>query len=246
MEPRTVPIRHGWEWYADGWRLFMKNPVVWVLMTLILGVIVVVLQFIPLLGALAVALVVPVFMAGLVVTARNLREDRPVEITTLFDGFRDRGRLTPLLILGAIMLGAQIVMMLVGMLLVGGPMMAGAMMGGDMAQMAGLGIGAMFGSLVLMVMMLAIGAGLVFAVPLVMLRAEEPVAAVLRSLQGCVANLLPMLIFFILYGILAMIAMIPLFLGMLVLVPVATGGVYTAFTQIFPDEAAGASGPTST
>lgn len=243
MEPRTVPIRQGWEWYADGWRLFMKNPVVWVLMTLIVGVIVVVLQFIPLLGALAVALVIPVFMGGLIVTARYLRDERPVEVTTLFEGFRDRGRLTPLLILGAIMLGAQIVMMLAGMLLMGGPMVAGAMMGGEVARMVGFGFGAMFGSLVIVVLMLAIGAAMVFAVPLVMLRGEEPVAAILKSLQACLANLVPMLVFFIIYGVLAMIAAIPLFLGMLVLVPVATGAVYTAFTEIFAEEGTGAGGP---
>ena len=65
MTPRTVAAGNGWSWIADGFNLFTKNPVMWVVITLVMVIGVMIVSLIPLLGGIAVALLWPVLAAGL-------------------------------------------------------------------------------------------------------------------------------------------------------------------------------------
>ena len=72
-----------------------------------------------------------------------------------------------------------------------------------------------------------------FAPALVVFRGDEPFAAMKTSFRACLRNIPPFLIYGLL-GILFMIlACIPIFLGLIVLIPVGIATVYTSYKDIF-------------
>jgi len=74
-----------------------------------------------------------------------------------------------------------------------------------------------------------------FAPALVVLRRMAPVAAIRESFLGCLKNIVPFLVYSIVFLVLGIVASIPLGLGWLVLGPVTVASVYTAYRDIFGD-----------
>ncbi|HSS45901.1 MAG TPA: hypothetical protein VLL03_00585, partial [Burkholderiales bacterium] len=64
MEPRQVEAGRGWQWLVDGFALFRKNPLIWVVLCAILVAISYVLIKIPFLG-IVLNLILPVLVGGL-------------------------------------------------------------------------------------------------------------------------------------------------------------------------------------
>jgi uncharacterized membrane protein len=62
------------------------------------------------------------------------------------------------------------------------------------------------------------------------------VAAVKASFSACFKNLLPLLVFGVVYAVLAIIAVIPLGLGLLLLIPVSLCAGYCSYKDIFGDQ----------
>jgi uncharacterized membrane protein len=79
-----------------------------------------------------------------------------------------------------------------------------------------------------------------FAPPLIVLRGDEPVAAMLTSFRACLRNMLPFTVYGLIGIVFIVIASIPLFLGLLVLIPVAAATVYTSYKDVFGAAALGA------
>ena len=55
----------GWTWIAQGWRLFARAPLMWIVTLLLLVIISFALMLVPFLGHIALHLLTPVFAAGL-------------------------------------------------------------------------------------------------------------------------------------------------------------------------------------
>jgi uncharacterized membrane protein len=72
-----------------------------------------------------------------------------------------------------------------------------------------------------------------FAPALVIFHDVQPMAAMKSSFQGCLRNMLPFLIYGIVGFLLAIVAVIPLGLGLLVLGPVMWGTMYVGYRDIF-------------
>jgi uncharacterized membrane protein len=66
----------------------------------------------------------------------------------------------------------------------------------------------------------------------------SPGAAMATSFRGCLRNIVPFLLYCLIGLGLAIVASIPFFLGWLVLGPVTIATVYTAYCDIFEDQAA--------
>ena len=92
MEAKTVDVSRGIAWFSGGWRIFMKNPGLWIVLGIIVLAIAVVLSIIPILGVLALSLVMPVLVAGLLYAAREADAGRALDVLHVFQGFRDRGK----------------------------------------------------------------------------------------------------------------------------------------------------------
>ncbi|HMT93314.1 BPSS1780 family membrane protein [uncultured Thiothrix sp.] len=226
---RVVGAGDSISWYQGGWKIFTANIANWVLMTLILGVIAIVLSFIPFIGAIALYLLLPLFLGGMFYSAQKLDQGREAEIMDIFALFKDQQRLTPLIILGLIMLGIGFV----SMMLIGGMMFASVSSmaaGAEMPMMPSIGMG---GILVALIVMVLSGMLFLFATPLIVFQNMSPIDAIKNSFMGCVKNFPAFIIFMLIYMVLAFIAAIPFGLGLLVLVPVFLAATYMGYKRIF-------------
>lgn len=232
MGGRAVGAGQGWTWIAEGFGLFRKAPGIWIALVVILFVILVVLAFIPLLGAVATFLVVPVFIGGLLLGCQTLQGGGELEVAHLFAGFK--AHTGNLIVLGALAIAGWIVVMLPVVVIVG----AGAFLAairGDAAGVAALGGSFMLAWLVALALSIPIYMALWFAPALVVLRGMAPIEAIKESFLGCLKNILPFLVYSIVLMVLGIVAFIPLGLGWLVLGPTLIATVYVSYRDIYGD-----------
>ena len=159
MPIRTNDAGKGLEWFTGGWKLFVKSPGMWMVMTVVFALIAIVLSLIPFIGALALSLIGPALGAGMLSAAKTLDDGGEIDVSYLFQGLRDAERRGSLLVLGVMLLGVEI---LVG-LVIGAGMMSGPMMGGmgdgppSPMQFASGGLFGLLISLVIMVLVAIAG-----------------------------------------------------------------------------------------
>jgi len=232
MGGRAVDAGRGWTWIADGFGLFKKAPGMWIALVIVLFVILLVLAFIPLLGAVATFLLMPLFLGGLMLGCRALQGGGELEVGHLFAGFKEHTG--NLIVLGALAIGGWVIVMLPVIAIVGAGAIFG-MMRGDAAGAAAMGGSFVLAWLVAMALSIPIYMALWFAPALVVLRGLAPVAAVKESFFGCLKNIVPFLIYGIVMLVLGILAAIPLALGWLVLGPVAVASIYVAYRDIYGD-----------
>lgn len=235
MQTQGMEMGKGLAWYGDGWTIFARNPGMWIVLMILLLVIAAVLNLVPLLGPLLLALLLPGLFGGALYAAREAAEQREMDVSHLFIGFKDGTMRNALLVLGAVLLGANILFLFLALLLIGSGMgMAGLLHQGEHEMLAaGLGMGMLLALLLLLLLGMMLSMVFLYAVPLVMFAAAEPVAAMKSSFSACLNNILPLLLFGVIYIVLAMIAMIPLGLGLLVLLPVTFGALYASYRDIY-------------
>jgi hypothetical protein len=188
---RSVGAGQGWTWIADGFGLFKKAPGMWIALVIVLFVILVVLAFIPVLGALATFLLMPVFAGGLMLGCRALQGGGQLEIGHLFAGFKTQT--ANLVVLGAVGLAGGIVVMLPVILIAG----TGAFIGmarGDVAGMLAMGGSLLMAWLVAMALSVLLYMAFWFAPALVVLRGTAPIDAIKQSFSACLKNMAPFLI----------------------------------------------------
>jgi hypothetical protein len=231
--PRAVDGSRGLDWWTEGWALFMKNPGMWLVFGVIFLVMMVMLGFIPVLGFMASAVLTQVVVGGWMLAARKLEAGGTLEPADLFSGFRDR--LNPLLAVGGLALAATVVIVAVGAIfglggLVG--LMAGGghgNMGGMMAGLAGL----MFAAMVMTVLGFIAAMAFWFAPALVAFSDVPPVEALKDSWSASLKNIVPFLVYGVLWMVAAVVASIPLMLGWFVLMPLTLLSMYRAYVDIF-------------
>jgi uncharacterized membrane protein len=240
-EPRSVPAGHGATWWGEGWRLFTPAVGVWLLILIILIVLHVIASVIPVVGSLAMQVLNPVFAGGLMLGCRALDRGNPLTIGHLFAGFSQRTG--PLVVVGLLYTGAAILLVL----LVAGVMVAlfgvaifGMLTGSVDPAQTGIAldsavVAVLLGVLFLLLLLLPLVMAVWFAPALVMLGGMSPGAAMATSFRGCLRNVVPFLLYFVIALGLAIVASIPFGLGWLVLLPVMTATIYASYCDVFED-----------
>ena len=233
-EPRTVDADRGLGWWTDAWALFMRSALMWGALGLILFVGLMVVGFVPVLGTLASTLLMPVFAGSWMLAARKVHEGGALEVGDLFLGFQ-APQFPPLLVLGALLLGAMLVIggaavmlgagAVFGMVMGGARHSAGGMMAGLGAGFAALAIALVAGAIVTM--------ALWFAPALVVFRKTPPLEAMKLSSAAVLKNMLPFLVFGVIYIVAAVVASIPFGLGWLVLLPVSLLAAFVSYRDVF-------------
>ncbi len=233
MQAQQVELGAALDWYACGWRLFRRFPLVWIIMFLLLLGLNLVLALVPVVGQLALVLLAPVFLGGLYLAASTVEENGQLSVGMLFRGFGEKAKTTPLLMLGGAMLAATIVLTLIAWSLIGGSLLTGFVSGNNVTATISAGVGAVLGSLVLLLLQAVIVMVIVYAVPLVMLDEAPPIEALKSSLNACIVNVAPFLIFGVIYLVLAFLAAIPFFLGYLLLLPITLCAAFCSYKHVF-------------
>jgi uncharacterized membrane protein len=233
---KRVPFGAGAAWVGDGWRLFMKAPLMWIVSVLVLIVIAVIAGIVPILGNIAFQLLSPVFAAGFVVAARSVERGGDFELEHLFAGFKTR--FMPLFIVGVIFTVAAVVILLVCAAFMGFSVFT-AMMAGDSEQAAAAVAASLLtiaaGLLVMTALLVPLTMLYWFAPALVMMHDVPPWEAMKASFGACLRNFLPFLLYGLVMGALSLLAIITFGLGFLVWVPLAITSTYASYRQIFTE-----------
>ena len=235
MNMRSVSGGRGWQWLVDGFRLFRLQPLIWIALVAIMVVIWIVSAFIPLLGPLAMHLVFPVFIAGLMTACRTTADGGEPQLGQLFVAFPTHA--TPLVTVGGIYLVGNVVAAGIMLAVAGGGAVTMLMSkGGDPAALGNairaVGFGLMVGMLVFLPVLMAVW----FAPMLVYFRGMSPVDAMKASFAACLGNMMPFLVYSIAGILLWILAAIPLMLGFIVLLPVFVCSLYASYRDIFPED----------
>lgn len=241
MTAIQVEAGRGWGWIVEGWRLFAQAPGVWIVLLLIYLAVSVAISLIPVVGLLAHALLNPVLIGGLFYGAAVQARGEPLEVAHLFRGFQDQERMGPLIVLGAISVAGYLLIGLLIVVLIGGGLAAwfvldssGMDVSSQTLEILLIGAALLAGLIVLTIGAL-IAMALFYGVPLVMLAGQNAWPAVQDSIAACWINMLPLLVFGLVYLGLIMVAAIPLGFGFLILFPVTVCAAYASYQEVFAE-----------
>jgi hypothetical protein len=239
VQSRQVNARRGLDWLVEGFALFRRNPLLWIALFsayLLMGTI---LSMVPVLGAILLNLVAPVFVAGFMIGCRALDRGGELEISHLFAGFKQNA--AQLITIGGIYM--------VGIIIIVGIMFLGTDQAALQAAMTGERMSpeetrAVLGERFVLTSLI----GLLLLVPLVMAYWFAPVLAAFHGLSGpaamkqsfsaCLRNIGPFLVYGVVSMILLVIAAIPFGLGLLVMIPTMIASLYISYKDVFADSLA--------
>lgn len=233
--PRSVDAGRGLGWIGDGFGYFKRSPGAWIVMVLIAGLIMIALGMIPLLGMLAISVLSPLFVGGMMQACRKQDAGGGAEVGDLFAGFSSHGG--PLAIVGLLYLvGLILVSVLAGVLsavLMGASMGFAGMAGGEGAAMGAMGIGMVLVYLIALAISLPLIMAIWFAPALVVLEEVAPLEAMKLSFRGCLKNIVPFLVYGVISMVISTLAALPLMLGFLVWGPVVVASAYVGYKDIY-------------
>lgn len=226
-EGQSVGAGGGAAWLSRGWQMFQMAPGAWIGLAVVYLIIIMVLSFIPFLGALALNLLMPVFIGGIMLGCKALDDGDDFGIGHLFAGFSNNAG--NLIMVGVIYLVGIIVVMVVAGA-AGAVIGVGAAFGkmGAMALIPMLIVG-----LLAMLLIIPLAMAVWFAPALVIFHEVAPFEAMKASFFVSLKNFVPFLIYGLVFFVLAIIATIPLGLGWLVLIPVMMASMYAGYQDMF-------------
>lgn len=233
MNGAIYDARRAWQWVVEGFALFIKAPLTWVALTLIMALLWIVSFLIPMLGPLLFNLLSPVLFAGLMLGCRALERGEELQLGHLFAGFQ--ANTVALVTVGGVYVVGSTIILGVVWAIAGGPVLQTLLQKGAAAMHAipgatrSMGLALLTGSVLYLPLLMLIW----FAPILVVFRGMRPLNAMTRSLAACLVNWLAFLIYGAIVLVLWFIATIPLLLGLLVLMPVLFCSNYASYKDIF-------------
>ena len=237
MPGRRVSAGAGWRWIAEGWRIFVRAPLMWIISMVVLFIAMIVMNLVPLVGGLAFQLLQTVIWAGFIAACRSLETGGDFEIEHLMAGFSHR--FGSLMVVSLIFVGLGILIAVCYFGAVGFSVV-GAALSGDSesvrrALLGSVGI-AIVGALLALLVAVPLIAAYWFAPALVFMHDVGPVTAMKASFGACIRNIIPFLVYGAVMFVLLIIASIPFGLGMLVLMPLGITSAYASYRDIFTEE----------
>jgi len=233
MEARHVRTLRGLQWIVSGSYFFREAPLKLILLCLTYLLVGATLGLVPLLGGFIGTLTLPVFIAGIMVALRQLELNGKLELEYLFVGFKQNT--VALITVGGIYLIGDVLIIGIFMLLGGDALVDMWVYGkryqeNELAAIMDDALSAiLFSSLLAIPLMMAVW----FAPMLVMFEKIPPVLAMRISFFACLKNLFAFQLYFIALIILAVLAIIPYGLGLILWFPVSFASVYISYKDIF-------------
>ncbi len=237
IEAKHLTAGHGWEWIKQGYALFMKAPLLWIVLLLICLVAAVAFSSVPVVGEPLISLLMPVILVGLMAGCQDLRKGEDLELMHLVRGFKQHT--TQLVTLGGIGLVSQFLIFGI-MMLVGGAALVSILMSGQpdvepeviMQAASGAGLAILLGLILFSLLVMAMQ----YAPLLVFFNNVTPLVAMKLSLRAFLNNIGAMLVYGITFMLLAFLASLPMMLGWLILLPIVFTSLYASYSEIFPAE----------
>ena len=194
-------------------------------------------MIVPFIGALALSVLWPVFVAGPMMASRTIDQDGEPQFAQLFAGFKHR--FGPLALLGVISLAITAIIMVVVVAITGVQVLR--LVGADSSPEVILAAAAslVLAILLMTALLLPLVMATWFAPALIVFHELGALAAMKASFIGCLKNMLPFLLYGVILLVAAAVASVPFGLGWLVLGPVTFASIYTAYRDIYFSESPG-------
>jgi len=231
----------GLQWVAKSFSLFGKSPSIWIVMLMIYFGISILLTTIPVL-VLIPTLLAPVFNAGFVYAAKAVDNGQMLEIDHLFAGFKLQ--LRGLFRLGMLYFLANLIIIVVVSVVLESIANESAIIAmSEATTTIELEQILMRYPDLLVAILKAIMVGFVLTIPLIMaswfspalviFHNMPPLKAMFLSIKACNRNMLSFLIYGILMVPILLLAILPLGLGLLIVLPVIFISQYCSYKAVF-------------
>ena len=220
MEPVRVNALTGWRWISDSYRLFRQSPRVWISLVFIFWLVLGLSNMIRVVGPMLMTLVMPTFLAGLILASRAQDQGGELKITYLLAGFKQN--VGQLITLGGINLTATI--LIIGLsssfdggvflkMVFFGEMPPGMAESADFVLDPSTEMAVLFSAALSLPLMMAYW----FSTALIIFNDVPAVQAMKLSLTASLRNILPFLVYSLalmgmVFGVMIVLAM---FMGML-------------------------------
>ncbi len=235
--PHGLPIGQGWNWIANGFAYIKRDLLAWIGAFVVFVILSLLLQLVPLIGPLALQILTPILMGGLMLGARAQEQGDHFEVRHLFAGFSQHtGQLA---LVGLYYLLAMFLVGLLMAVLLGGVLadqMEQPMMQQDPAlAMQGMADPTMvlLAALIGLALAIPLSMAYFFAPALVAIEGLSALSAMKYSFLGCLKNILPFLWYGLIGFLLLILAILPLGLGLLIVGPLIFASIYVAFREIY-------------
>jgi len=239
--PARCPVGRGLGWVVEGAKLFANAPGVWILLSIVYILITLVGAFVPLIGPLALSILYPVFLGGIMIGVDRQFHGDGIAVKDLFVGFSTR--FGTLAAIGAVYIGGSLG---IGLLVSGiGSLLLGAgMMGMGAFPFGGTGMagGSMAGPGMLIPVLLMLAAlvpfymAIWFAPTLLALNRDIGLwPSLALSYKGCARNFMAFLIYGLVILAVLVLGALPFGLGLLVAAPVLMASGYVSYREIYVD-----------
>lgn len=250
IEFRNVSNDRSIKWLIDAWKLFKLNPGAWMGSIFVMSTILLVLLVIPFVQLFAF-IAAPVFTAGLMNACQRLQNNQEFNVNHLFSGFH--GELMALLKVGVIYLGFTFLCSFLAVEIA--TAFGHQIVEIDQQQLAAGKVdlqvfvkSLLLPMLIMFVLMIPVLMAYWFAPALVELRGCKPAQAMKISLQACVKNIKPFLVFAMLAFMLILFiniivtltsAAVPILgflmslISSLIIMSIMFASIYTSFIDIF-------------
>lgn len=228
-EPRMCQAGWGISWITKAFAIFKDQFLLWLAIGIAYLVIVVIGSSIPVINFIF-PLLSFVFVGGIIKGCADQAVGSELRFDHLFSAFYTH--LKPLIILFVLYLVAIIVAMIPMLIIFGGMALS---LGQESSDVAIAGI--VLGSLLLFILLFPVLMAMWFAPALIVLHNIEPVQAMKMSFRGCLKNILPFLVFWLIAPIIMiLIVVFTLGLGLLVLLPIGMITYYTSYRDVWTDQ----------
>ncbi len=227
------PGKQAWSWYKAGWRLFLINPSTWILYTFLWVLLAILLWQIPILGRVAWWIINPALYAGFLYQAAEMEQGRPLAVNRFFIGLTDKTTRLPLLTLGVITLAAYVFFSVVTMVDPSLYSTIESLLRADTSSGIVAIVINLFLRFVLALMILTLATmALLYSCPAIMFAGSDGFDAMMNSFETCARHWRAFAAFMGIFIGLAIVAMIPMGLGFLVLIPVTSCAAYASFQTL--------------
>ena len=235
-DPKRLPAGRGWFWIAEGFRLFARSPLIWIVNTIIYFIITVFISILPFIS-IVIYILNPIFLGGFMRGSQTLDTGGTYEVNHLFAGFSEKG--SKLAVLGALQLGIfilyGIVIGILAAIFIGTSAFLNA--NGAAADPEAIFTSVAFIAFIpiFVISILLLSMAFWLSPQLVMLHDLEAFAAIKMSFIGSWRNILPIVVFSLLGLLVTALVVLPTFgIGILVMWPVMmVAASYAAWKDIF-------------
>jgi hypothetical protein len=238
---RRLPAGRGSAWWVQGWRLFAAAPGPWIGATVVFMLISLAANLVPLVGT-CVLVLQSIFLGGIYIGCAAAWDGEGFEFRHLFAGFdRHAGQLALVGLFFLLGVVAVFVILIVLLLLFGGiTVFTGLTVENalNFQQYGLIGLAVIIVLTGVFLIALMVMSGFYWFAPLLVVQYELSAWPAMRmSFTACLRNMLPLLVFGLIFVIVAIIAAAPLLLGYVIFLPVSFAALYASGREIFDAQA---------